>query len=57
MSDHAKRERCGRAAFEAYNVAVGGRTWDDKPIPGWDAITEKIREAWRIAATAARACE
>lgn len=44
------RERYGRRAFEAYNVAVGGRTWDGKPIPGWDAITDNIREAWRTAA-------
>ena len=48
------REDIGRRAFEAYNVAVGGLTWDGKPIPGWDAITPKIRDAWCVAAEAAR---
>ena len=47
------RERYGRAAFEAYNAAVGGLTWDGKPIPGWDAVTDKVREGWRVAAMAA----
>lgn len=47
------RERYGRAAFEAYNIAVGGLTWDGKPIPGWDAVTDKVREGWRVAAMAA----
>lgn len=47
------RERYGRAAFEAYNVAVGGLTWDGKPIPGWEAVTDKVREGWRVAAMAA----
>jgi hypothetical protein len=48
------REERGRRSFEAYNDAVGGVTWDGKPIPGWDAITPKIREAWCVAAAAAR---
>lgn len=47
------RERYGRAAFEAYNVAVGGLTWDGKPIPGWEVVTDKVREGWRVAAMAA----
>lgn len=48
------REARGRRAFEAYNASVGGLTWDGKPIPGWDAITPKIREAWCVAAETAR---
>lgn len=47
-------ERRGRIAFEAYNDSVGGVTWDGKPIPGWDAVTDKVREGWRTAAFAAR---
>lgn len=47
-------DRSGRIAFESYNDAVGGVTWDGKPIPGWDAVTEKVREGWRTAAFAAR---
>ena len=44
----------GRIAFEAYNDAVGGKPWDGKPIPGWDAVTDKVRDGWRTAAIAAR---
>ena len=51
---HPTSEDLGRRAFEAYNASVGGLTWDGKPIPGWDAITPKIREAWCVAAEAAR---
>lgn len=48
-------EEHGWRAFEAYNRAVvGGVTWDGKPIPGWDAVTEKVREGWRTAAFAVR---
>lgn len=50
----ASLERHGRIAFETYNDAVGGKTWDNKPIPGWDAVTDKVREGWRIAAFATR---
>lgn len=50
----ASLERHGRIAFEAYNAAVGGVTWDDKPIPVWEAVTDKVREGWRTAAFAAR---
>ena len=42
----------GRRAFETYNAAVGGVTWDGKPIPGWDAVTDKVRDGWRMAALA-----
>jgi len=48
----ASLERAGRIAFESYNNAVGGVTWDGKPIPGWDAVTDKVREGWRTAAFA-----
>lgn len=42
----------GRRAFETYNAAVGGVTWDGKPIPGWDAVTDKARDGWRMSALA-----
>lgn len=35
-------------------IIVGGRTWDGRPIPGWEAVTGKVREGWRTAALAAR---
>ena len=47
-------ERHGRNAFESYNDAVGGKTWDGKTIPEWDAVTDKVRDGWRTAAFAAR---
>lgn len=54
-TDHEPaRKALGQVAFEAYNAAVGGLTWDGKPIPGWDQITDKIRAAWNTAARAAK---
>jgi len=44
----------GREAFETYNHAVGGVTWNGLPIPGWDDVTEHVRDGWRVAALAAR---
>lgn len=52
---HATLTRLGRRAFESYNFAVGGLTWDGKPIPGWDAVTDHVRDGWRMAALAVRA--
>lgn len=51
----AKTSAFGRASFEAYNVARGGRTYDDKPIPGWDEIPQGIRDGWAAAVEAAHA--
>lgn len=45
-------ERLGRAAFEQYGRAMGGRTYDGKPIPKWEEVGEKVREGWRQAAHA-----
>ena len=44
----------GRRAFETYNHAVGGLTWDGKPIPGWESVTEAVRDGWRMASLALR---
>lgn len=47
----------GQVAFEAYNDAKGGLTYDGKPIPGWDTLTNEagltVRAAWEAAALAA----
>lgn len=43
----------GRAAYEAYCAAVGGRSVHDEQLPGWDGLRPNIREAWRAAADAA----
>lgn len=42
----------GQVAFEAYNEAKGGKTYDDKPIPPWDQVGEKVQAGWEAAANA-----
>lgn len=44
----------GRRAFETYNHCVGGVTWNGLPIPGWDAVTEHVRDGWRMAGLSVR---
>lgn len=44
----------GQIAFEAYNEAKGGKTYDGKPIPPWETLTDdtgrSVQRAWEIAA-------
>lgn len=45
----------GQVAFEAYNQARGGVTFDGRPIPAWDDLhgdKAAIQAAWEAAATA-----
>ena len=42
------------AAYNAYAKSVGGKTFDDKPMLHWEALPERIREAWTAAAASAR---
>jgi len=45
----------GRVGFEAYNASTGGKTWDGKPVPTWDAIrqvTPHVVKAWEAAGQA-----
>ena len=44
----------GRVAFDAYTSAVGGKTHDNKPIPGWEALTPTVRKGWIVAAWVTR---
>ena len=47
----------GRVAFEAYCEAVGGTTYDGKPIPGWDELSgdrATVQGGWEAAAEAIR---
>lgn len=47
----------GQVAFEAYCTAVGGKTFDGKPIPGWDELHGdrlKVQGGWEAAAQAIR---
>lgn len=44
----------GQLAFEAYNERKGGKTYDGKPIPPWDTLTDEtgraVQAAWEAAA-------
>lgn len=44
----------GRIAFEAYNAAGvnAGKTFDGRPVPAWDALSDDVRAKWQ-AGTAA----
>lgn len=45
----------GQIAFEAYCEAVGGETFDGKPIPGWTELHGdrlKVQGGWEAAAAA-----
>jgi hypothetical protein len=48
----AKRKSLGQIAFEAYNEAKGGVTYDGKPIPPWEDVGDAVRSAWEAAARA-----
>jgi hypothetical protein len=39
-------------AYLAYAKSTGGKTFDGRDMPTWDALPERIREAWRAAALA-----
>lgn len=45
----------GQIAFEAYGAAVGGKTYDGKPIPQWSEVKPTIQQGWEAAADAASA--
>ncbi len=43
----------GQIAFEAYVEAAGGKTYDAKPIPTWENLTDVVRDGWETAVIAA----
>lgn len=43
----------GPIAYAAYCLAVDNKTWDGRPCPTWEALTDKIRDAWEAAGDAA----
>jgi hypothetical protein len=47
-------EWIGRIAYSAYCRAVDDLTWDGRPTPEWNALTDKIRGAWVAAGMSAR---
>jgi hypothetical protein len=48
-----QREALGLTAYAAYALSTSGKTYDGRDMPLWDGLTDKIREAWRCAATQA----
>lgn len=42
----------GQIAWEAYAKAVGGLTYDGKPLPTWDELGDRQKEGWEKAAAA-----
>lgn len=45
----------GQTAFEAYNNAGAnpGLTWDKKPVPTWENLSDDVRTKWAAAERAA----
>jgi hypothetical protein len=56
MNDTMTDAELARLGYEAYAVATGGKTFDGRDMPQWDAITPRIQGAWRAAAKAIAAC-
>ena len=42
----------GRVGYNAYAEFTGGKTFDGRDMPTWDALPERIRGAWEEAARA-----
>jgi hypothetical protein len=45
--------RRAREAYRAYGQTTDFKNYQGNPMPAWDDLTEKIREAWVAASTAA----
>lgn len=56
MRNEEQMKTPGQIAFEVYNEAKGGKTYDGKPIPPWDTLTDEtgraVQAAWEKAAVA-----
>lgn len=39
--------------YEGYAASTGGKTFDGRDMPTWEALPERIKEAWRAAIVAA----
>jgi hypothetical protein len=48
-------EMAGQEAYRAYGDVVGWQNYQGLPMPSWENLTPKIREAWVAAAAAAHA--
>lgn len=42
----------GKRGYEAYAKSTGGKTFDGRDMPTWDALPENIKKAWADASKA-----
>lgn len=43
-------ETLAQTGYEAYAAQTGGKTFDGRDMPTWDALPDRIRAAWSAAA-------
>lgn len=51
--DEGELEARARAAYEAYALKTGGRSFAGENLAAWADLPERIKDAWRDAAIAA----
>jgi hypothetical protein len=44
----------GQIGYQAYALSTGGKTFDDRVMPCWEDLPERIQAAWEAAAAAIR---
>lgn len=50
----ASSEQLAKAAYGAYAKATENKTFDGRDMPGWDDLTQPVRNAWALAAEEVR---
>lgn len=40
----------GKIGYEAYAESTGGKTYDGRQMPAWDALPPHVQNAWAAAA-------
>lgn len=45
----------GRVGYEAYAATTDGKTFDNREMPTWDALPQRIQAAWNAAGETIRA--
>ena len=49
---HPSTMELAKVAYEAYGESTGHRTHDDRPMPSWDELGDRVQLAWIEAAGA-----
>jgi len=42
----------GAIGYEAYAKSTGGKTWDNRDMPKWEELPDRIKAAWNAVAIA-----